>query len=220
MQREIQLTADGSHTIALPEWNVTYHSSHGAIGESKHIYMDACLKPLLEKANHQPLHILEMGFGTGLNALLSLQEATHHQTNITYTSYETHPLPHSETNMLNLGKLVGLQEFFFQLHHCEWETDIELNPYFTLHKKADTIANLPLTAVYDSIYFDAFSPLVQPELWTESIFVKLYQSLKPGGNLVTYCSKSIVRKAMTNAGFRVEKIPGPWGKREMVRAWK
>ncbi len=220
MQREIQLTADGSHTLKIPEWNVTYHSRHGAIGESKHIYINACLKPLLDKANHQSLHILEMGFGTGLNALLSLEEAIHHQTKINYTCYETYPLPNSETKLLNYGVMVGLEKEFTLLHQCEWEKEMEINPYFTLSKKADTIANLTISEIYDAIYFDAFSPLIQPELWTEPIFQKLYNSMKPGGNLVTYCSKSMVRKAMTIAGFRVEKIPGPWGKREMVRAWK
>lgn len=218
MQREIKLTADGSHTIAIPGMNVTYHSHHGAIGESMHVYIDAGLQPFLNPPARNALTILEIGFGTGLNALLTLREAVKHQQPIHYTAIELFPLTEKEITRINHGEQLCMQEEFIQLHTAPWEKEVVINEFFTLYKKEASLLTLENMAGISCIYFDAFSPTVQPELWTQAIFEKLYQFLAPGGMLVTYCSKSEVRRSMTAAGFTVTKIPGPWGKREMVRA--
>lgn len=219
MQRDIQLTKDGSHTLFVPALNTTYHSHHGAIGESMHVYIQAGLKPAMVTGKH-PLRILEIGFGTGLNALLSVREATRHHYPLEYTAIEPFPLSGVEIAALNHGKLLGMQEPFLQLHHADWETDTRINEFFSIRKIHAGFLQAPEISGIDCIYFDAFGPSTQPELWTETVFGHLYHCLETGGILVTYCSKSAVRKAMTDAGFKVIKIPGPWGKREMVRAYR
>lgn len=220
MQREIHLTADGSHTLSIPEMNVTYHSHHGAIGESVHVYIDAGLQPFLNHPLPTPIYIFEMGFGTGLNALLSLQKAIEHKRPIYYTAIEPFPLTATEISQINYGQLLKMQDAFLQLHNCDWEKEIHFNEYFTLIKRKAALADVVITDPVNCLYFDAFSPTVQPELWTREIFEKMYKALTPGGMLVTYCSKSEIRRNMVAAGFTVTKIPGPWGKREMVRAIK
>ncbi len=220
MPRIIQLTTDGSHTIAIPEMDVTYHSHHGAMGESMHVYIDAGLHPILNSLNTQQIHILEIGFGTGLNALLTLKEAITNQQHIHYTAVELFPITQQEIESINHGHILSMQDEFLQLHNASWEEEILINEFFTLKKMKISLLELPIIYPVNTIYFDAFSPTVQPELWTQTVFEKLYQCLVPGGNLVTYCSKTVVRKAMSAAGFTVTKIPGPWGKREMVRAVK
>ncbi len=220
MQREIQLTADGSHTLSIPEMKVTYHSHHGAIGESVHVYIDAGLQPILNHPPKTPIHIFEMGFGTGLNTLLSLQKALACKQPVKYTAVELYPLTDREIAHINYGHLMNAQEDFLAIHNCEWEKEIHLSEFFILKKLKAELATVFITEPVHCIYFDAFSPTVQPELWTREIFEKMYKALAPGGILVTYCSKSEIRRNMTAAGFTVTKIPGPWGKREMVRAQK
>ncbi len=218
MYREIQLTADGSHTISIPEMNVTYHSHHGAIGESMHVYINAGLLPLLDVPLHDRINIFEMGFGTGLNALLTLQKALECKRSIHYTAIELFPLTQTEITQVNYGQFLKNQTDFLQLHNCEWQKEIRINEYFTLKKIKLSLNEIIIPADINCIYFDAFSPTVQPELWTTEVFEKMYSFLQPGGTLVTYSSKSEIRKNMKAAGFTISKIPGPWGKREMVRA--
>jgi tRNA U34 5-methylaminomethyl-2-thiouridine-forming methyltransferase MnmC len=220
MQREIQLTADGSHTLSIPEMNVTYHSHHGAIGESMHVYINAGLQPFLTKTQDHPIHIFEMGLGTGLNALLTLQKAIECKQPIHYTAIELFPLTNTEITQINYGHILKMQEDFLKIHYCEWEKDNCINEFFTLKKMKVSLSDPINAESANCIYFDAFSPTVQPELWTKEIFEKMNHALAPGGSLVTYCSKSEVRRNMMAAGFTVTKIPGPWGKREMVRAQK
>ncbi len=220
MQKEIQLTADGSHTVAVPGMHVTYHSKHGAIGESMHVFIQAGLSPLVSRLPYQPIHILEIGFGTGLNTLLSLREAIRHQQPIYYQTAELFPLPDEIVAQLNYGQQLNLVKEFEQLHTAPWEIPVPVHPLFTLHKTQDSLLSFSTGQLFHCIYFDVFAPAAQPELWTQEVFEKLYNFITPGGILVTYCSKSIVRKAMVAAGFSVEKIPGPHGKREMVRAGK
>jgi tRNA U34 5-methylaminomethyl-2-thiouridine-forming methyltransferase MnmC len=220
MQRKLILTSDGSHTISLPELNVSYHSIHGAIQESKHVFIEAGLKslPLAETAK---LKIFEMGFGTGLNALLAIIEAEKLQKEIYYETVEQFPLDNDEVSSLNYCKRLGredLQPIFEQLHSCEWEKKTNITENFRFKKSGSNLLNFGTSETFDLIFFDAFAPNAQPELWTKEVFEKMFSILKPGGVLVTYCSKGDVRRAMQAAGFVVEKLPGPPGKREMIRA--
>lgn len=221
MHRQPIITKDGSHTISIPEMNVTYHSHHGAIQESMHVFIDAGLKHITTHLQKSDITIFEMGFGTGLNALLSFIEAERNQLKIHYTAVELFPLHEEEINVLNYCEQLrrnDLEPVFHQLHQCEWEKDVVITPFFTLYKKKIDLINLSISQPVNLVYYDAFAPAAQPELWTKEIFEKLITILAPDGILVTYCSKGDVRRAMQAAGFNVEKIPGPPGKREMVRA--
>ncbi len=224
MQRKIVFTADGSHTISIPEMNVPYHSVHGAIQESKHIFIEAGLHYSSGRfARPDVLHILEIGLGTGLNALLTLIGAEHDQQQIHYIAIEPFPLSAEEITSLNYCEQLNrnrLRDTFTKLHATEWEKDIALTSFFTIHKTRQSLLKFTTTERYDLVYFDAFAPAAQPELWTKEVFENLYQLLLPGGVLVTYCSKGDVRRAMEDAGFSIEKLAGPPGKREMLRAMK
>lgn len=218
MQRNVILTNDGSHTIAIPEMNVTYHSIHGAIQESLHVFIEAGLKSAspLESARH----ILEVGFGTGLNALLTLMKTEKTTQIVHYTAIEPFPFEGKEISSLNYCEQLNRKDLhiiFEQLHNCRWEKEIKISETFYLKKTKQILQDYKPDKTYDLIYFDAFAPNAQPELWTKEIFAKIFSTLKPGGILVTYCSKGEVRRNMIAAGFNVEKIPGPPGKREMIR---
>ena len=223
MQRQPIITKDGSHTISIPELNVTYHSLHGAIQESMHVFIDAGLKLLFNNRTTESLSILEVGFGTGLNALLTAIEAEKTEKSIYYAALEPFPLSNTETYLLNYCELLGrkdLQEDFIQMHRCEWNKSIVVTQHLLLYKSNKPLQQFEHATKFDLVYFDAFAPLAQPELWTQEVFEKLLKMMHPGGVLVTYCSKGEVRRAMQAAGFVVEKIPGPPGKREIVRCRK
>ncbi len=223
MQRQLIITKDGSHTISIPEMNVTYHSHHGAIQESRHVFINAGFKYVMDTTKIPTMYIFEMGLGTGLNAILSLIEAERLQQQVHYTALELYPLQETEINSLNYieqVKRTDILDVFQLLHQCEWEQDIPITPFFTLHKVKNNLLNFTTPELQHLVYFDSFAPAAQPEHWTKEVFEKLSSILLPGGILVTYCSKSIVRKAMQAAGFVVTKIPGPHGKREMVRAFR
>ncbi len=223
MQALPVITKDGSHTIHLADLDVTYHSVHGALTESRHVFIDAGLQYRLSLPYHPPLQILEMGFGTGLNALLSLERAEMGSLPFAYTGIEAYPLSDEIVDRLNYVKHMkrtGLEESFKELHQAPFEKEIQITPHFIFKKIKSTIQEaLPQwVSCFDLIYYDAFAPLSQPELWTPAIFNQLFDSMRPGGILVTYCSKGDVRRAMQGAGFEVWKLPGPPGKREMLRA--
>lgn len=224
MERRVISTADGSSTVSIPEMNVTYHSTHGAIQESLHVFIQAGLNQTLSRLS--AVSILEMGFGTGLNALLTLMEAEAAKKPVRYTAIELYPLEPEQIKMLNYCEQLDrndLQESFESLHRSAWEKDISITENFTLFKSGTDLLKFEIpqhSQQFHLIYFDAFAPAAQPQLWTSNVFEKLYASLSPDGILVTYCSKGDVRRAMQGAGFRVEKLAGPPGKREMVRAWK
>lgn len=222
MQRMPIITKDGSHTISIPEWGVTYHSQHGAIQESMHVFIHAGLL-VSDIFRESGTYILEMGFGTGLNALLTLMEAEKFRRPVHYTALELFPLQKEEIISLNYCQQLnreGLNPYFEKLHSGDWEKDIVITPHFILHKKKEDLIRFSANQPINLIYFDAFAPAAQPELWTKEIFKKLFLLLTPGGILVTYCSKGEVRRNMLSAGFTVEKIPGPPGKREILRAIK
>lgn len=223
MQRDIILTRDGSHSIAVPDMNVTYHSIHGAIQESLHVFIEAGLKHTRLPGNDQSLHILEMGFGTGLNALLTLAAAEALDQPVHYTTLELFPLEAAHVQSLNYCEQLNrsdLQPLFETMHSCAWREPVPVTPLFTLQKQQTDLVSITGEPTIHLIYFDAFAPGAQPELWTKEVFENLYRMLLPGGIFVTYCSKGDVRRALQAAGFMVEKIPGPPGKREMLRAAK
>jgi tRNA U34 5-methylaminomethyl-2-thiouridine-forming methyltransferase MnmC len=220
----IQFTDDGSHTIAIPELNVTYHSKHGAIQESMHVFIKEGLQFLLKNLNAkaETINILEVGFGTGLNAWLSLNEAIKHNQKMFYQTIEPYPLSIDKAEKLNYPSIFNtdFEKYFLNLHTCEWNKEILIHPLFLFEKLAASLQSFTTNKKFHLIYFDAFDPNVQPELWAEQIFIKLFKMLLNNGILVTYSSKGIVRRAMLAAGFSVEKLKGPPGKREIIRAIK
>lgn len=215
MTRTVQITADGSATISIPEMQVTYRSIHGALQESLHVYIHAGLVRSLE-IFEGPVNIFEMGFGTGLNAILTYQHSMQTGRKIYYYAVEQFPLLKDEYALLDYGN----KSLFMQLHESGWGEDLAVSESFTLHKAHTSLQQLSTGPQFHLVYYDAFAPRAQPELWTAEIFRKIYGLLLPGGVLVTYCSKADVRRALTAAGFVVQKIQGPRGKREMLRAGK
>ena len=221
MKREIIITKDGSHSINISNTNITYHSKYGAIQESKHIYIEAALKQLL---NQKPcINIFEMGFGTGLNALLTLIEGENNKQKIYYETVEAFPLEKQFFEKLNYCEQLqkpDLQLSFLQLHNCEWQKEIPINSFFNFKKISTSFKNYIFNKTFDIIFYDAFAPRAQPELWTTEIFIKLFEALSRNGLLVTYCSKGDTQRAMQTAGFILQKLPGPLYKREILRAIK
>jgi tRNA U34 5-methylaminomethyl-2-thiouridine-forming methyltransferase MnmC len=217
---ELILTADGSHTLRNKALNEHYHSTHGAIQESSHVFikmgLDECSK------TKDSLSILEIGFGTGLNAYLSLLKSKG-KNSISYTGVETFPLSLEDASCLNYSKMLLNKDsdaLFLLLHSSPWNKPISITNNFILTKIDQRINELELKSSYDLIYFDAFSPAVQPDLWTTAIFEKLFAGLHPGGMLVTYCAKGEVKRSLRKVGFKVEGRPGPPGKREITVAFK
>lgn len=221
MKTEFLKTADGSLTIHLPLWDEQYHSKHGAIQESKHVFIKTGLHHFCELHDVEELAILEIGFGTGLNALLTSQEAEILNRSILYDGVEAYPISLQQVQGLNYPEMLGITETsFLKLHSVSWETPQEITPSFTLHKKQKLFKDITAIDAYHLIYFDAFGARVQPELWTQEVFKTMYTALKQDGVLVTYAAKGSVRRAMQAVGFTVERLPGPPGKREMLRATK
>jgi tRNA U34 5-methylaminomethyl-2-thiouridine-forming methyltransferase MnmC len=223
MRKEIIITEDGSHSIAIPGLKVTYHSVHGAIQESRHVFIEAGLKYLLDQFITEQIWLLEVSFGTGLNALLTAIEVENSETSVYYVALEPFPISVEEANSLNYCKQLkreDLQEDFTRMHKCAWDKSLAVTENVLMHKSNSTLQKFEHATGFDLIYYDAFAPAAQPELWTKEIFQKLFDLLKLNGVLVTYCSKGDVRRAMVAAGFTVEKLVGPPGKREMLRAIK
>lgn len=227
MTPELIITADGSHTLYVKELNEHYHSTFGAIQESQHIFMESGFNFI--KNNITEINILEVGFGTGLNALLTLINSAKNKITVNYTAMEAFPLKKEIYEKLNYVSLLrsaeayanyNYEEMFLNLHTLDWNTSINFNDLFKFKKIQALIQDYQTDATFDLIYFDAFAPDIQPELWTENVFCILYKSLNFGGVLITYSCKGSVRRALKSAGFIVTKIPGPAGKREITRAMK
>ena len=221
LKREIIITNDGSTTIHIPEWNEQYHSKHGAIQESKHVFVEMGLYYYLQNNTTSLLNILEIGFGTGLNAIITLLESNSLQQSIQYTGVEAYPVEMLEIKKLNYSVQLNCSKKDYEsLHQCQWEKQIVFDQFFSLEKRKQLFSKIEDKNRYHIIYFDAFGARVQPDLWTEHIFLKMYDALIVGGVLVTYSAKGSVRRAMQSSGFLVERLPGPPGKREMLRAIK
>lgn len=217
MQRELRLTEDGSHTMYVPELNENYHSINGAFTESKHIFIDAAFNFCKKK----DLRVLDIGFGTGLNALLTCVEGSRKNRAVYYHAIEKYPLSMDEVRLLNYNTL--LDDFgvsILEIHNTPWEETCQIFPGFFLHKERSDIRKIKAEGLFDVIYFDAFSPDIQAKLWSPEVFKKIATLTAPGGILTSYSVKGDVKRALLAAGFIVEKIPGPYGKRVILRAIK
>ncbi len=250
MERRMMITADGSPTLFVPELNETYHSTYGAVAEAEHVYIDAGLYYMIDRLEEQgskakeydlttwpEINVLEVGFGTGLNALLTLTASGAACARVYYEALEKFPLSKEEAKKLSyLSSDVELE----WLHACDWEVPVDVKlkyidqwwvpgnwllpvdveSHFALCKRKVDLLDYRPECKFDVIYFDAFAPSVQPELWTESVFCKMYDALAPGGILVTYSAAGPVKAAMRAAGFTLERLSGAAGKRHMLRAHK
>ena len=220
MKKELKITADGSHTLFIANLGETYHSIHGAIQEAKHVFIQAGFKNI----SKQKINCLEIGFGTGLNAFLTVLEAKEDKKVVNYTAIEAFPLELELIERLNYTTKLKLKEeeaeLFDKLHQVEWEAMEEINNHFQLKKIEVAINDFDASEKFDVIYFDAFGPRVQAEMWTEEVFLKMSNCLNGGGVLATYCAKGSVKRTLKTIGFNVETLPGPPGKREMTLAHK
>lgn len=221
MNIKFEITEDGSHTLFVPELNEHYHSTHGAIQESMHVFIDAGLRHCVKSE----IKVLEIGFGTGLNAFLTLLEAERTGRKIDYTTLEFYPLSIIDAEKLNYVELTDStkKDVFRELHKVEWGKWSQLTLYFSLLKMKFDFSkpsDFDTENKFDVIFFDAFAPEKQPEMWVQEIFDKIYSISSENAILTTYCAKGSVRRMLQTAGFVVERLPGPPGKREILRAQK
>ena len=218
MTHILQQTLDGSHTIYIPEMDEHYHSTNGAIQEARHIYISKAY--LFLQISHPT--VFEVGFGTGLNALLTALEAEKLQRKTPYVSIEKYPLDADEYSHLNYASLVGERAvvLFEKLHTAVWNSLVEISPWFSLRKLRADLTLLPEIPMADVIYFDAFAPNKQESMWSREIFAYLFEHTNNNGVLTTYCAKGDVRRTLQSVGYLVERTDGPPGKREMLRAVK
>jgi tRNA U34 5-methylaminomethyl-2-thiouridine-forming methyltransferase MnmC len=218
LKPEIIESADGSHTLRVDSLNETYHSHKGALTESLHVFLKMGLALFSERDS---IHLLEVGFGTGLNALLTAIDSTRNA--VHYTSLETYPLSWEMVSKLNYAQLANdhkAESIFEKMHATPWDESMEIADQFYLKKAACSLQDFKAEQKIDLVYYDAFAPHAQPELWEPAIWQKLFEMMSNGGILVTYCAKGQVRRDMQAAGFSVERLEGPPGKREMIRATK
>ncbi len=211
-------TGDGSHSLLRTDLQETYHSVHGAVRESSHVFMDHGLRVRAGQLPGQDLSLLEIGLGTGLNTLLTAQEAQRLGIRVRYETWEKHPLPESIWRQLNHGDVLADPVLFHALHEAAWDQPVALAPGIELFKRRKDLLQDEMESTYDLIYYDAFAPSRQPEMWTREILAKVTRALKPGGLWVTYCAKGQVKRDLAALGLTVETLPGPPRKKEMTRA--
>ena len=219
MKREIIQTSDGSTTIHIPEWKESYHSKHGAIQEANHVF----IKNGLSLFEGKDIAIMEIGFGTGLNAFITFLESSKLKQDIDYVGVEAYPVSNEELAAMNYVAELGVssqQSTFNLMHQSNWEEKCIIDDHFALTKRKQLFDDIVDENYFDLIYFDAFGYHVQPDLWSTEIFRKMYSALKDNGVLVTYAARGVVKRSMVEVGFTVEKLAGPPGKREMFRATK
>ena len=211
-------TTDGSQTLSIDGGIEHYHSTNGAIAEALHVYIDAGLAPFAGRE----VNVFEVGFGTGLNAMLAYQFAVCNATKVNYTSVERYPLPLNIVEKLTYPEQVELdrEKYFNALHSAPWNSKVELDPCFTLQKVEVDLDEYSPSAEIDVVFFDAFAPDLQPQLWSLQVFERIYKTMNAGGVLVTYSSKGFVKNNLRESGFDVKRLPGPKGKRHMILAQK
>ena len=215
---KIFITEDGSHSMFSEKHGVSYHSKYGAIQETEHVFINAAFRNQLPTSS---LSILDIGFGTGLNAYMTLLEAATKKVKVKYVGIEAYPISSDIYQQLNYAELLKKDNSDFQkLHQLDWEEPHAISDYFVFEKRQTHFENLDFNNQFDIIYFDAFAPNAQPELWEENLLKKMFAALKTNGVLTTYCAKGVVKRTLKKVGFEIEAIPGPPGKREMTRAIK
>jgi len=223
MDLNILSTGDKSHTVYSEKYSAHYHSIHGALEESIHVFISAGLYHLTRQG-YTSISILEMGFGTGLNALLTALESSRLSINVCYETIESDPIPNDVAASLNYSSLLSqkdiAQKIISQLHQCPWNEKVDITSSFNFNKINNRIEDSVLSGGYDLIYYDAFAPSCQAQLWQEEIHQKLYNLLNPGGVLVTYCTQGAFRRTLESIGYKIERLNGPGKKREMMRATK
>jgi len=219
MKRKLIQTSDGSSTILVEEWGESFHSVHGAIQEAQHVYIENGLRFAFQ-GKKETLEILEIGFGTGLNCFMSFMEAQKNNQKINYTAIEGFPLLKDEWSLLNYPSFFENkhQNIFNIMHDSPWERTCEIQNNFTLTKLEQMFENLDLEKRFDLVYFDAFGFQYQPHLWSENVFTRVKNAMNPNGVLVTYACKGEVNRLLKKLGFIIQKLEGPPGKREMIRA--
>ena len=214
---EIQHTSDGSATLFVPELDEHYHSVKGAYTESLHIYRDCAYRHAAELSAVRPLRLLEVGFGTGLNAAVTAMAATA-ECPVHYITLEKYPVESRFVEALGYDAFVDAS-LFAAIHAAPWEQPTAITPHFTLEKRCCDLLTAPLPGDIDIVYFDAFAPEKQPEMWSPEVFARIYEAMRPGGVLTTYCAKGVIRRLLQSTGFTVERLAGPvGGKREILRA--
>lgn len=221
MNKELIITEDGSHSLYVPELKEHYHSTHGAIQESKHVFIESGYNFIAP--HYKSLNILEIGFGTGLNAFLTYIASAKTSKKINYIGVEPYPIDELVYTQMNFADLVGSNknDVFLKMHQTNWRVPYFINDFFILNKIMEKIEDVSLMpGQMQLVYFDAFAPEVQPELWEKEVFEKLYEAMSSNSVLVTYCAKGEVKRNLKQVGFEIESIPGPKGKREITRALK
>ena len=216
---EVQTTDDGSATLFVPELDEHYHSVKGAYTEALHIYRDCAYQYAAERSSSSPLRLLEIGFGTGLNAAVTAMAATLEHP-LHYITLEKYPVSPALVGQLGYNAFVD-ESLFAAIHAAPWEQPSPITPHFVIEKRCCDLLTAPLPTDIDIVYFDAFAPEKQPEMWSAPIFARLYQAMRPGAILTTYCAKGVIRRLLQSTGFTVERLAGPvGGKREILRATK
>jgi tRNA U34 5-methylaminomethyl-2-thiouridine-forming methyltransferase MnmC len=210
------VTEDGSHSLYSSQFSQQYHSLQGALNESRHIYINLGLQPVLSQSE-DPVHVFEMGFGTGLNAFLAWKLADKLQKQVVYTTIEAYPVATEEAALLNYEKEAG-QSGFMKLHEAPWNVQTRISDFFLLKKEQVRLQDFATKESFHVIFYDAFDPRAQPELWTAEIFGKMAAQTVSAGVLVTYSSKGIVKRALAAAGFKVERHKGPGKKTHVLKA--
>ncbi len=222
MKRQLVITGDGSHTLFASDLQDHYHSTFGAVQESNHIYIESALKA--HPSNRKMVNVLEIGFGTGLNALLTWQQSYLQKMKIQYVTIEPHPVELAMALRLNYPDFIDIQDsvsIFKKLHQAAWGEGVVISEYMRFTKMDTAIQEASLEPMrFDIVYFDAFGPEAQPELWTVPVFQKIYDSMALDSVMTTFSSKGSVKRAMQEAGFNIELLDGPPGKRTITRAWK
>jgi tRNA U34 5-methylaminomethyl-2-thiouridine-forming methyltransferase MnmC len=217
------ITEDGSHSVYSEQFGVAYHSTHGAIQETRHIFIEAALSHYWQHRNVDKIKILDIGFGTGLNVFMSFIESLNQGYNVELTTVEAYPLSFSIAEQLNYSQQLEvpqLDSIFKKLHTLSWEEKHLISEIFSFQKHLLDFKNITHVNFFDIIYYDAFSPESQPELWESEMLQRMFKALKNGGVLTTYCAKGSFKRALKSVGFQIESIPGPHGKREITRATK